>query len=208
MGSKKPARRRRWLLISGIGVVVLALAGFGLSELVLGPGTTTTVTTRTVPAGTQTMQTTVGTTGTLEPKRRADLSFTSSGTVTSVAVSVGDKVTRGQVLARIDDSSLQADVDAAQADLGAAQSNLSDLTDSSEATSTAIAAARAQVKLKKSTLSQAKAALKAATLRSTIAGTVAAVNIAKGDQVGSGNDSGTGGSGGSGTGGSSGSSGS
>jgi multidrug efflux pump subunit AcrA (membrane-fusion protein) len=185
MGSKTPKRRRRWLIVSGIGVVVLALAGFGLYQFVLKPDASATTMTRTATASTQTVQTTVGTTGTLEPKRQADLSFNSSGTVTKVYVSVGDKVEKGDLLARIDDTSLAADVTAAKADLAAAESSLSDLDDDDDATDTAIASAKAQVKLKKSDLSQAKSALSAAALRSTISGTVAEVSIAKGDQVGS-----------------------
>src|SRR5690349_11247510 len=81
-------RRRRWMVASAIGVVVLALAGFGLYQLVLKPDAGATAFTRTATASTQTVQTTVGTTGTLEPARQADLSFTSSGTVTKVAVKV------------------------------------------------------------------------------------------------------------------------
>jgi multidrug efflux pump subunit AcrA (membrane-fusion protein) len=204
MGSKTPNRRRRWLVVSGIGVMVLAAAGFGLYQFVLKPDASATTITRTVTASTQTVQATVGTTGTLEPKRQADLSFSSSGTVTKVNVSVGDKVEKGDVLARIDDTSLEADVTAAKADLAAAESSLSDLEDDANATDTSIASAKAQVTLKKSTLSQATSALSAAALRSTITGTVAEVSIAKGDQVGSGSGSGTGsGSGSSGSSGSS-----
>src|SRR6185312_13374679 len=138
MGSKTPRRRRRWLIISGIGVIVLALAGFGLYQFVLKPNASATTMTRTATASSQTVQTTVGTTGTLEPKRQADLSFNSSGTVTKVYVSVGDKVEKGDLLARIDDTSLAADVTAAKADLAAAESSLSDLDDD-DATDTAIA---------------------------------------------------------------------
>src|SRR6478752_295974 len=201
MGSKTPGRRRRWLIVSGIGVIVLALAGFGLYQFVLKPDASATTFTRTATASIQTVQSTVGTTGTLEPERRADLSFSTSGTVTKVYAGVGDKVEKGDVLARIDDSSLEADVAAAQADLTAAKSDLADLEDADNSTDTAIASASAQVKLKKSALNQAKTALAAAALRSTIDGTVAEVGIAKGDQVGSGSSgSGSSGSGSSGSG--------
>jgi multidrug efflux pump subunit AcrA (membrane-fusion protein) len=201
MGSKTPGRRRRWLIVSAIGVIVLALTGFGLYQFVLKPDASATTFTRTATASIQTVQSTVGTTGTLEPERRADLSFSTSGTVTKVYAGVGDKVEKGDVLARIDDSSLEADVAAAQADLTAAKSDLADLEDADNSTDTAIASASAQVKLKKSALNQAKTALAAAALRSTIDGTVAEVGIAKGDQVGSGSSgSGSSGSGSSGSG--------
>ena len=72
MGSKTPGRRRRWLIVSGIGVVVLALAGFGLYQFVLKPTPARRPLHPTATASTQTVQTTVGTTGTLEPKREAE----------------------------------------------------------------------------------------------------------------------------------------
>jgi multidrug efflux pump subunit AcrA (membrane-fusion protein) len=139
MGSKTPGRRRRWLIVSAIGVIVLALTGFGLYQFVLKPDASATTFTRTATASIQTVQSTVGTTGTLEPERRADLSFSTSGTVTKVYAGVGDKVEKGDVLARIDDSSLEADVAAAQADLTAAKSDLADLEDADNSTDTAIA---------------------------------------------------------------------
>jgi RND family efflux transporter MFP subunit len=50
---------------------------------------------------------TVSVTGTVTATQSADLSFQASGEITSLPVSVGDKVTKGQVIARIDSSSLQ-----------------------------------------------------------------------------------------------------
>jgi RND family efflux transporter MFP subunit len=176
------SRRGRWWIVAALAVLVLAASGFALYR-VLTP-TAATTTERTVEVTSQTVRNTVGTTGTLEPKHRADLSFASSGTVTSVHVSVGEKVKKGALLATINDDALQADLSAAKADLQSAKDDLADLEDN-DGTATAISAATSKVAVQRSTVTQAKAALAAAKLRSTISGTVALVNIAKGDTVGS-----------------------
>ena len=66
----------------------------------------------------------VTTTGTIEPAHEADLSFAVSGTVTSVPVSVGEKVTKGQVLARVGTTELKSAVTLAEANLTAADDSL------------------------------------------------------------------------------------
>lgn len=129
------------------------------------------------------VQQTVTASGTVEPARQAALSFTVSGTVTSVPVQVGDVVTAGQTLATVDPTALQADVQTAQASLTAALASLTAQQDAG-ADSTQLASAQAQVASAQSKLTQAQAARAAATLTSTIGGTVAAVGYAVGDRVG------------------------
>ncbi|MFT4011126.1 MAG: efflux RND transporter periplasmic adaptor subunit [Nocardioidaceae bacterium] len=136
---------------------------------------TTTVTTGTIKE-------TVSASGTITAAKEADLSFTVSGTVTAVPVSAGDKVTKGQVLARIDDSVLAAQVTAAQASVDAALTRLDDDEDD-DASDAQLSSDRAQLVNAETELEQAKANRKAATLRSTITGTLAAVNVSKGDVV-------------------------
>src|SRR5215212_9075836 len=91
--------------------------------------------TATVARGTY--KTTVSATGTITPRRQEDLTFSSPGTVTRVAVAVGDKVKKGDVLAAIDASSLRAQLDAAEAQVTAAETQLDE---DSDASSTQIAA--------------------------------------------------------------------
>ncbi|MGW2219541.1 efflux RND transporter periplasmic adaptor subunit [Nonomuraea sp. NPDC001684] len=65
---------------------------------------------------------------------RRDLAFGSSGPVTKVYVKVGTKVTKGQVLARIDGRGAREAYAAAKADLSAAQQSLTTTTSASTGT--------------------------------------------------------------------------
>ena len=114
----KPKRRFRmtwktWL-IAGLAVALVAGAGVG-TWMLLQPKATGNR-----GAFTQTAQATLGTQtqsvsleGTLSPSKQSNVSFTVSGTVTSVKVKAGDVVEKGQKLATIDDSSLADAVDLA-----------------------------------------------------------------------------------------------
>lgn len=180
--SKKAApKRKKWLLIGGIGVVVIAL-GVTL-WLAFRPATpTATVRTRTATVTRTTEVVTVGVSGTLAPRNQASLSFASAGTVTTVKVKVGQKVSQGQALARIDNTDLANAVELAAANLTTARSQYSDAVDN-DASSSQLSSARAQVRSAEASLASAQSALKKATLRSTIDGVVALVNVAKGDTV-------------------------
>lgn len=153
-------------------------------------------TTATVTRSTQVV--TVGLSGTLAPRRQADLSFSSAGTVTSVSVKVGQSVKKNQALAAIDPTDLRNAVNLAAANLTAARTQLSEAIDN-DASAAQIRSARAQVSSMDAQLASAQAALKKAKLRSTIDGVVALVNIAKGDTVGGGAQSAASAAGASGT---------
>lgn len=199
--------RRRLVVLASALVLVAAVAGVWLTRRSAPVAQATT----TVKTTTTTLSQTVTATGTIAPKVRSDLSFTSAGTVTSVAVKAGDQVTAGQTLASIDPTALQMAVDSAQASVDAAYASLNATQSSSSATSNQVAAANSQVKAAIAKLETAKTALAAANLQTPVTGTVAAVNTAVGNQVsGSGTSSGAGsgsGSGSSGAGAGSGSSG-
>lgn len=171
-------------------VLVVACVAGGWTWLARDDGPSTQRITATVARGTY--KTTVSSTGTITPRHQEDLAFSSSGTVTRVAVSVGDKVHRGDVLARIDTTSLQAQLDAAEAQVTAAETQLSD---DGSASATQRAADRASVASAESDLAEAQDALAAATLRAPFDGTVSAVGYEVGDQA----DSAGQGSGGSGS---------
>ena len=189
---------RRWL--AGVAALVVVAAAVG-TWLVVRPGASSAaVQTITATATVGTVRQTVSTTGTLAPAHEADLDFTVSGTVSTVPVSVGDKVTKGTVLATVENPDLRSAVDLAEAGVGAAQAAV----DSATGSSTQLASANAQLVAARSSLAQAKAQLVAATLTAPFAGTVASVDLAPGDVVGSsGSGGGNGGSGGSGSSGSS-----
>lgn len=159
--------------------VALLVAGGGTAYWLTRPepaaarAATTTVTR-------ETLKETVSATGTISPAKQADLGFAVPGTVIAVLVHEGQRVTKGDVLARVDDSLLAADVTARESALDAAETRLADDLDA-DASDTQLASDRAAVVSAESQLAQAEEALENATLRSTINGTVAEVNLEAGD---------------------------
>jgi RND family efflux transporter MFP subunit len=123
------------ILIPVIVVVVLATTGLGYTLWKKSTSGNTTEQT-----GYQTAQVRRGTltisasgTGSLVGGQKTSLSFTASGTVASISVAVGDKVTEGQELARIADiSTLQSALTTAELDLKAANQNLDEVKNSAE----------------------------------------------------------------------------
>lgn len=179
--------RKVWLA-GGLAVVVLVAAGLGSFYLFSPKRTSAAGRTMTAEVTQGSQTSTVSLDGTLSPRKQANLNFTVSGEITKVYVSAGQKVTKGQKLARIDDSSLQDAVDLASANVTSAQANYSDVA--SSGSSAAITAAAAQVDSAKASLASAKTNLKNATLRATMNGTIASVDLSVGDQVtGSGSSS-------------------
>ncbi len=76
---------------------------------------------------------TVGATGTVRANQTTLLTWQTTGTLASVDVNLGDRVSKGQLLARLDKSSLPQNVILAEADLVTAQRNLDNLKSSSSA---------------------------------------------------------------------------
>lgn len=181
-------RSRRKVVIAIVGaVLVLGGAGGAWALTHRSSATAAAAATQLVAASTTTVKETVSATGTIEPATQASLKFAQGGSVTAVAVKVGDTVTAGQTLATIDPSTLQAAVTLTQQQLTAAQAQLTAAT--AAANSGQIASANAQVTSAQSKVTAAQTALTQASLTSTIAGTVAAVNVAIGDTVGGGTSS-------------------
>jgi len=169
------------LLVIGVGAYLVLGGGGGGTAL--GQTTTTTVSRGAV-------RSMVSASGTIESAETAGASFTTSGTVTDVLVEVGDHVRQGQILAKVDDASAQADLESAsanassaaagvtsaqagvsssqsgvtsaQASLSAAQENLRELRHSEETTDGQIADAEAQVASARSQLQQAHASVTSA----------------------------------------------
>ncbi len=189
-------RKRRPVLVM-VGVVVVA-AGIG-GWILLRPGSSTAQTQAlTYTVSKTTLKQTVSASGSLEAAKEADLDFAVSGTVTHVYVKAGQKVAKGQALARIDDTTLQAAYQSAKAALAAAQTAYSDDA-SAGVSSTQLASDSAQIASATASLSQAAKDLADATLRATISGTVASTDLAVGDTV-SGSSAASGSGGGAGTG--------
>jgi multidrug efflux pump subunit AcrA (membrane-fusion protein) len=190
------SRRKRNIVIAAGAVVVLgAILGVWLGTGSSASTSPLVVTTQVVSVTTGTMKQTVSASGTIEPASTADLNFGVSGKVTGVNVVTGQTVTAGQVLATVDPSALQVAVESAQASLTSAQDKLS--TDQSDSAATSqIDSDEASVTTAQTNLTTAQTNLADANLTSTIAGTVASVSLAVGDEVtGSGTSSSSGASG-------------
>ncbi|WP_328914867.1 MULTISPECIES: efflux RND transporter periplasmic adaptor subunit [unclassified Streptomyces] len=120
-----PRRRRAVLINSVLGVVVLAAAG-GAYAAVHDDGDKSPNTggARVVTVSRGTVQATVSGSGTLSSPSDAGLNFTTGGTLTEVKVKPGDKVKKGQVLAKVDPTSAEAALQQDEASLTAAEANL------------------------------------------------------------------------------------
>ncbi|MEU6430194.1 biotin/lipoyl-binding protein [Microbispora sp. NPDC046973] len=177
----KLSTKRRTLIINGV-LVILLLGGIAAAWASVGGGSsgdgaaplTTRVTRGTVLAS-------VSASGSVESARTRALDFGTSGTVESVLVESGDKVKKGQVLARIDDTAARESLEAARASLDAA-----------EEADTSTASGYSQYISARNAYRSAKRALAGTVIKAPFAGVVTAVNGAVGGSSGA-----SGGSGGS-----------
>jgi RND family efflux transporter MFP subunit len=120
--------------------------------------------------------------GVVVPEPKASLSFPLTGTVKTVEVKAGDKVTKGQTLVTLDTTVLDAQVKQAQAALTAAQAQVKYLirigTDQEH-----IDAANADVQQAQATLDAANATVAEATLTAPFDGTIASLDTAVAETV-------------------------
>ena len=174
-GAVKLSTKRRALILNGaLGVLLLGGAGIAYSSLGVGGGASTAdAAVRTVPVTRGTVSASVSASGTVASAKARSLNFGSSGTVEKVYVEVGDKVTAGQILARLDDASASESLDAAAAALDSADDD------------TSTAAAYAQYVTARNTYREAQRAVAGTVIKAPFAGTVTAVNGAAGDSSGS-----------------------
>ncbi|WP_404869081.1 efflux RND transporter periplasmic adaptor subunit [Kitasatospora griseola] len=120
-----PRRRGAVLVNSALGVALLGGVALAYTTLDGGTGKAATgskVRTATVAKGT--VQATVSGSGTLFSPSDAGQDFVTGGRLTAVKVAVGDAVKKGQVLATVDTTTAQQQVDQAQSALTAAEANL------------------------------------------------------------------------------------
>ncbi|MFI5915422.1 efflux RND transporter periplasmic adaptor subunit [Dactylosporangium sp. NPDC051541] len=172
-------------------VLVLAAVGgaFWAYQIVHGPAAAantgaSTSRTRLVAVTQGTVSQTVTATGSVASAATANANFTTSGTVTEVDVKVGDVVTKGQTLAKVDATAAQAALTTAKANLTAAQAALTRDRNNSADDAT-IASAEAQVATAQANVTSAQTTVNGTVLTAPIAGTVTAVSGAVGSSSGS-----------------------
>jgi membrane fusion protein, macrolide-specific efflux system len=127
---------------------------------------------RTVTVSQGTVTKTVSADGAVASASTAAATFTTAGTVTAIKVKVGDKVTKGQLLAQADATDAQRDLDLANANLDAANDSL----DRARAAGTDTTTAENEITSARLAVADAKAAVAGTRLTAPMAGTVTAVN--------------------------------
>lgn len=128
----------RWLALwASVAIVAVASSGMALFVYANSAGSSGSQSggsgnVATVKRGTVT--TIEAASGTVQAAQARGLSFATSGTVTEIAVQEGDRVSAGQVLARIDDADARDAVSTAESDVSTAETQL-DEAESSTGTS-------------------------------------------------------------------------
>jgi len=117
----------RWLWIGGAIVVLLLLLG-GAAQLFFGHRAVTVQTaTAVAPGAGSEAGAVLQATGYVTARRQATVSAQITGTLTAVLIEEGDHVTRGQVLARLDDSGYKAQLQAAKAQADSAHAQVAQI---------------------------------------------------------------------------------
>ncbi|MEY3209645.1 MAG: hypothetical protein RIT28_126 [Pseudomonadota bacterium] len=130
---------------------------------------------------------TIQSTGVVESEAQADLTPEASGTVISISVEEGDTVKRGQVLAVIQNASLDAAYERAKAELARAERELAQvesLHKSGAVSNTELNTARDALNTAKTTLAEARSSAGHLRLVSPIDGTVAVRDLRYGEVAG------------------------
>jgi HlyD family secretion protein len=116
------SRRRAWVYAL-LAALVVATAAFAYNWLAAAPIKMEYVTS---PATRADLTVEVSATGTLQPLTQVDISSELSGVIRSVAVEENQQVKKGNVLAALDTSKLEAQIERAKASAKAAEANVED----------------------------------------------------------------------------------
>ena len=114
----------RWVWPVVAAVLVTALLAAGAWWALAGRPPVVQTATATAPGTSGPAGTVLQATGYVTPRRRATVSTQITGTLTEVLIEEGDHVAKGQVLARLEDSALRANLGAARANLASAQAQV------------------------------------------------------------------------------------
>jgi HlyD family secretion protein len=116
-------RGRRWLIWTGIFVVILILTGVGIAAVKSSDPKIPAARLAKVTRGD--IAKSVVATGPIQPITKVELKSKASGLVEKLYVDINQMVTKGQVLAQLDQQEILAQVAAQRAQLAAAEANVS-----------------------------------------------------------------------------------
>jgi RND family efflux transporter MFP subunit len=173
-------KKKIWVLFLTLTLALSACGGAATVE----PVPTVVLDTTAPDSGSPVSSSTGGVVASAEvrPMDSVDLSFPLLGTVSSVAVEVGDAVTAGQTLATLDTIILEARIAEAEAGVVAAQTQVTYLKRVGVGNAyEQIDAAQAEVDRAQAIVDQLKATFAQATLITPISGTVIMVDVAPGE---------------------------
>jgi HlyD family secretion protein len=118
--------KRNWIIIGAVALVLLIVILVGRGR---GKSNSSTLY-QTTPAQVGELTAQVGATGSVRAAQSAILNWQTTGTVEEVNVKVGDKVHKGDILARLTNASLPQNVLSAEVDFASAQQSLDDMQNS------------------------------------------------------------------------------
>jgi macrolide-specific efflux system membrane fusion protein len=193
------SRKGRILALNGVLLLVLGGAAWGAYEL-LWPSAPSNAASdvRRVAVTRASVVDTVSAAGTVQSSYTGNADFGTSGTVSEIGVKVGDAVSAGQQLAKLDATEANQQVTVAQSNVDVAEEGLTDAENAAATTTTAnppggggqsggtqsVTSARAKLDQAKLALQQAKDAQAATVLKAPAAGTVTAINGSVGQRIG------------------------
>ena len=117
--------RRLWI-VNGLVLLAVLLAAGGTTYALTSSSATENTALRTTPLGRGTVAETVTASGTVTSSTSATLNFSASGRIDEVRVRLGDRVTKGQVVAVLDGEYARANLEAADAQVASAEQQLDD----------------------------------------------------------------------------------
>lgn len=181
---EKPRGLRGWLLLAAVLIVAAGIAAFFAAGRTLGGKTVETVTASVVTEGQAT--TLLSATGYVEAERKADLSPKITSRITALNVTEGSRVNKGDVIARLDHTDLDAQLADAKAGWVNAKAELERqqaLRREGLATQSAVDAAVAQEASTRAKVAYAEALLSYTEIRAPFAGVVTAKRAFVGEAV-------------------------
>ncbi len=115
--------KRKFVLVGTALIIVCAIAAFLGYQRMAASAAASTIKVQTTTVSRGTLASTVAASGNVTAPNTAALAFSSSGQVAQVAVQVGDKVKKGQLLMQLDTTDLDLALKTAQASLASAQAS-------------------------------------------------------------------------------------